>query len=62
MIGFAILVLVFFAGLTWVRRRKGGNIVRIAPRGPFPPYDWFTHEQSPEEPYPRSDVSRSSGR
>jgi hypothetical protein len=62
MIGYALFVFGLFSGLTLIRRRKGGNIVRIAPRVPFPPYDWFTHEQSPEEPFPRRDGSTYPGR
>jgi hypothetical protein len=47
-----LFVAALVAGLAWTRRRKRGNIVRIPTTTPFPPYDWFAKEQSPEEPFP----------
>jgi hypothetical protein len=49
---YAVLALALAAGLKWLRRRRGEPIVRILPSTPFPPYDWFAHEQPPEEAYP----------
>ena len=46
-----IVAFAVIAGWGWARRRKGVNVVRISPQSPFPPYDWFAHESSPEEPY-----------
>ncbi len=61
MVAFVILAFALVAGWTWLRRHKGGNIVRIAPRSPFPPYDWFAHESSPEEPYSPRDENHHQG-
>ena len=49
---YALFAFALAAGLVWVRRRRDEPIVQILPRTPFPPYDWFAHEQPPEEAYP----------
>jgi hypothetical protein len=53
--------LALVAGWSWARRHKGVNVVRLAPRSPFPPYDWFAHESPLEEPYSPSDEKGHEG-
>jgi len=55
-----IVAIALFAGWGWVRRRRSSNVVRLHPTSPFPPYDWFAHESSPEEPYSQPENGNQS--